>query len=121
MATVFTAFLGIVFVMVRSFEQLAQGFILGVWPFHILMVWAVFRLRKTRPEAERPYRTWGYPWLPGIFLVASAAMILNALITETGLTVFGFGIILAGLPVYWLVNRSPAPLATNPPEKPGRP
>ncbi|MFH1764970.1 MAG: amino acid permease [Gemmatimonadota bacterium] len=108
MATLFTAFLGVVFVLSPSFEQLAQAFILGVWPFHILMVWAVFKFRKTRPDAERPYRTWGYPVVPALFLVASAAMILNALFQETGLTLFGFGLILSGVPVYWLVGKRSA-------------
>jgi amino acid transporter len=113
-ATVFTSLLGIAYVAVRSFEQLAQAFILGVWPFHILMVLAVYRLRRLHPEAERPYRTWGYPVLPALFLVAAGAMILNALIWETGLTLFGFGLILAGLPVY-LLRRGPAVTALSRP------
>jgi amino acid transporter len=112
-ATLFTAFLGVVFVSSRSFEQLAQAFILGVWPFHILMVWAVFRLRKSRPGAERPYRTWGYPLVPVVFLLASAAMILNALIQAPGLTLFGFGLILTGVPVYLLTKKA-APVGAEP-------
>jgi APA family basic amino acid/polyamine antiporter len=104
-ATVFTAMLGIGYLMIRSFEQLAQAFILGVWPFHILMVLAVIRLRRTRPDAPRPYRTWGYPFVPGAFLLASAAMILNALFEQPGLTLFGFLLILAGVPVYFFVAR----------------
>lgn len=109
MATLFTALLGIAYVSLRSFEQLAQAFILGVWPFHILMVLAVFRLRKTRPHAERPYRTWGYPMAPALFLAASAAMVLNALVQEPGLTLFGFGLIGLGIPVYFLVIRRGGP------------
>jgi len=105
LATVFTSVLGIGYVAVRSFEELAQAFILGVWPFHILMVLAVFRLRKTHPDAERPYKTWGYPVVPVLFLVTSAAMILNALLVETGLTLFGFGLILAGVPFFFLKTR----------------
>ena len=104
-ATVFTAGLGIVYLSLRSFEQLAQAFILGVWPFHILMVWAVFRLRKRRPDLSRPFRTPGYPVTPTVFLLASVLMILNALVQETGLTLFGFGLILAGVPVFVVVRR----------------
>jgi APA family basic amino acid/polyamine antiporter len=69
------------------------------------MVIAVFRLRVTRPDADRPYKTWGYPVVPALFLVASGAMILNALVFETGLTLFGFGLILAGYPVFLLVMK----------------
>lgn len=104
-ATVFTAGLGIAYLSLRSFEQLAQAFILGVWPFHILMVWAVFRLRRLRPDLPRPFRTPGYPVVPAAFLVASGAMILNAFIQQTGLTLFGFGLILAGVPVFLLIQR----------------
>jgi len=105
LATLFTAALGIGYVLIRSFEQLAQAFILGVWPFHILTVWAVFRLRRLRPDAERPYRTWGYPVVPGAFLIASIAMVLTALFEKPGLTLFGFGLILAGVPFYLVARR----------------
>jgi len=104
-ATLFTSLLGIGYVLVRSFEQLAQAFVLGVWPFHVLVIWAVFRLRRTRPDAERPYRVWGYPVVPAVFLLASAAMIANALLQKPGLTLFGFGLILAGFPFYVVARR----------------
>jgi amino acid transporter len=104
-ATVFTAGLGITYLSLRSFEQLAQAFILGVWPFHILMIWAVFRLRRLRPDLPRPFRTPGYPVVPAAFLLASGAMILNAFVQQTGLTLFGFGLILAGVPVFLLIQR----------------
>jgi basic amino acid/polyamine antiporter, APA family len=105
-ATVFTALLGIAYLSVRSFEQLAQAFILGVWPFHILMVWAVFRLRRTKPDMPRPYRTAGFPVTPAIFLLASGAMIVNALVRQPGLTLFGFGLIIAGTPFYLIARRT---------------
>ena len=105
LATLFTAALGIVYVSVRSFDQLAQAFILGVWPFEILMVWSVFRLRRLQPDAPRPFRTPGYPFVPALFLVATVLMIVNALIRQPGLTLFGFGLILAGVPFYLLASR----------------
>ena len=74
-ATLLTAFLGMLYVLVRTFEQLAQAFVLGVWPFHILVIWSVFRFRRSRPDADRPYRVFGYPIVPGIFLAASMAMV----------------------------------------------
>jgi len=108
-ATLFTAALGIAYLSMRSFEQLTQAFILGIWPFHILTIWAVFRLRRARPDLPRAYRTPGYPVVPGIFLVASCAMILNALVQEPGMTLFGFGLILAGVPFYILARRRQTP------------
>jgi amino acid transporter len=97
--------LGIAYVSVRSFEELAGAFILGLWPFFMLAVLAVFRLRKIRPELPRPYRTWGYPVVPLIFLLVSAAMLLNALWAQPLPSLFSFGIILSGLPAYWVWMR----------------
>lgn len=99
------AVLGVAYVSVRTFEELAEAFILGLWPFYILVVWAVFRLRRTRPDHPRPYRTVGYPWVPVVFLLASVAMLLNALIREPGSTAYSFGIIAAGVPVYILWKK----------------
>ncbi|HET8648687.1 MAG TPA: amino acid permease [Gemmatimonadales bacterium] len=94
--------LGVGYVLFNNFQQLADRFILGIWPFYALAVAAVFVFRRSRPELERPYRTWGYPVVPILFLVASVGMVVNALITDpinTGLT---FLIILAGVPVYYI-------------------
>jgi amino acid transporter len=97
--------LGILFVSIRTFEQLAEAFILGLWPFFMLAVLAVFRLRRTRPDLHRAYRTWGYPVVPIIFLGVSATMLLNALIAQPLSTLFSFGVIASGFPVYWLWTR----------------
>jgi APA family basic amino acid/polyamine antiporter len=69
------------------------------------MVAAVFVLRRTRADLARPYRVWGYPFVPAVFLLASAFMVLNALVTDPRNTGITFLIILAGVPVYWLRAR----------------
>lgn len=95
------ALLGVAYVSIRSFEQLADAFVLGIWPFYALAVGAVYILRRTRPDLVRPYRTAGYPWVPFVFLAASLAMLLNALVEQPVSTLVGVGIILAGVPVYY--------------------
>jgi APA family basic amino acid/polyamine antiporter len=92
--------LGIAYVSFRTFEQLADAFILGIWPFYALAVAAVFTLRRKQPNTPRPYRTWGYPVTPAIFLLASVGMLLNALISDPVITLICFGVILAGIPVF---------------------
>jgi basic amino acid/polyamine antiporter, APA family len=92
--------LGVVYVLFNDFQQLADKFILGIWPFYALAVGAVFVLRRTRPDLPRPYRTWGYPVVPILFLLASVGMMVNALWTDPVNTGITFGIILVGLPVY---------------------
>ncbi|HET8656825.1 MAG TPA: amino acid permease [Longimicrobiaceae bacterium] len=98
--------LGIGYVSVRTFEQLADSFILGIWPFYALAVGAVFLLRRARPDAPRSYRTVGYPWTPLLFLAASLAMLGNAVVEQPVSTLVGFGIILLGVPVYYLWRRA---------------
>jgi basic amino acid/polyamine antiporter, APA family len=93
--------LGVIYVLLNDFQQLADKFILGIWPFYALAVAAVFVLRRTRPDLERPYRTWGYPVVPILFLLASIGMVVNALVTDPANTGLTFGIILAGVPVYY--------------------
>jgi amino acid transporter len=92
--------LGVVYVLLNDFQQLAEKFILGIWPFYALAVGAVFVLRRKRPDLPRPYRTWGYPVVPLLFLLGSVGMVLNALWTDPLNTGITFAIILAGVPVY---------------------
>ena len=97
--------LGVVYVLENDFAQLADKFILGIWPFYALAVAGVFVLRRRRPDLPRPYRVWGYPIVPALFLLASVGLIMNALVTDprnTGVTLL---IILAGVPVYWVRGR----------------
>ena len=94
--------LAVTYVLQNSFAQLADRFVLGTWPFYALAVAGVFILRRKRPDLPRPYRTWGYPVTPALFLLASVGMMANAIITnpkDNGVT---FSIILAGIPAYFL-------------------
>jgi APA family basic amino acid/polyamine antiporter len=97
--------LGVVYVLQNDFAQLADRFILGIWPFYALTVAAVFVLRRRRPELPRPYRVWGYPYVPVVFLLASAGMVVNALVTDPVITGVTLAIIAVGFPVYWLRGR----------------
>jgi APA family basic amino acid/polyamine antiporter len=98
--------LGVVYVLFNDFKELADKFVLGIWPFYILAVLAVFVLRKRSPELPRPYRVLGYPVVPAVFLLASIGMILNALITDPKNTGVTFGIILVGIPVYYAAKAA---------------
>jgi amino acid transporter len=105
-AIMLTAALGVFFVLTRTFEQLADTFVLVMWPFYALSVAALYRLRQTRPNLERPYRAIGYPVLPALFILGAIYLITNALITEPLWTSVTFGIVLVGIPVYLLLFRN---------------
>ena len=94
------AAMGAAFVMVRNFEQLADTFVLGIWPFYAGGAAAVYALRRKCPGLVRPYRVWGYPVTPAIFLAAALFLLGNALVTGTALPVFA--ILLLGIPAYWV-------------------
>ncbi len=94
--------LGCVYVMQNDFAQLADRFVLGLWPFYVLTVAGVYVLRRTQPDLPRPYRTWGYPLVPAVFLLASLGMLANALVTDPSDTVVTLLVIVAGVPVYFV-------------------
>ncbi|HVW68292.1 MAG TPA: amino acid permease [Steroidobacteraceae bacterium] len=105
--------LGVVYVLQNNFAQLANKFVLGIWPFYVLAVAGVFVLRRKQPDLPRPYRVWGYPLVPLLFLLASLGMVANALWTDPWGTGFTLLVILAGVPLFhlwrWLQARRASP------------
>src|SRR5882762_4558170 len=97
--------MGVIFILVRTFNDLAEQFIIGIWPFYALAVAGVFVLRRTRPRLERPYMTWGYPLVPVVFLVAALFVLGNYLVSETLKFAVDIGIIATGVPVYLVIRR----------------
>jgi basic amino acid/polyamine antiporter, APA family len=105
-AILFTCVLGIGMVMTQTFEQLTDTFVLAMWPFYGLSVAAVYRLRRSQPHLHRPYKVVGYPFVPAIFVAASVYLVVNAFVAEPLWTSVVFGVVLAGLPVYWMLFRT---------------
>jgi amino acid transporter len=105
-AITLAAALGIVFVLTRSFEQLSDTFVLSIWPFYGIAVAGLYRLRRRRPDLARPYTVPGYPVLPAIFIAGVAYLVGNAIAADPLWTGVTFGIVLAGIPVYFLAFHS---------------
>ena len=103
--------LGVAMVMTQTFEQLTDTFVLAMWPFYALSVAAIYRLRTLQPQLNRPYKVVGYPLVPAVFVAAAIYLVVNALITEPKWTSITFGVVLLGLPVYYLgfANRRVEP------------
>lgn len=103
MAIGLVAFLGLVFVLTRTFEQLADTFVMAMIPFYALGVAAVYRLRR-RPGYQPAFRTPGYPVVPALFIASVLYLLLNALIDPSSRfsTLVIFAVLLAGIPVYQL-------------------
>jgi APA family basic amino acid/polyamine antiporter len=88
-----------------TYSQLLDYIIFAVLVFYILTIAGLFRLRRTRPDAPRPYRALGYPALPGIYLVMAVFVDIVLLRYKPQYTWPGLAIVLAGIPVYFLWHR----------------
>jgi APA family basic amino acid/polyamine antiporter len=108
----------IVLVLTASANALVTYTGFAIVLFSGLAVSALFVLRRREPHADRPYRTWGYPVVPAIYVVSSILIIANGLWTAPGPAGAGVLVILAGLPIYaWCRSqrpaRSPSPLSQH--------
>ncbi len=88
-----------------KYNELLALVIFGVLIFYALTILGIFRLRKSRPELDRPYKAFGYPFLPAVYIVIATALALLLLIFETNFTLPGLAIILLGVPVYYFIMR----------------
>ena len=91
-----------------SYGQLLDYIVFAVLVFYILTVFGLFVLRRTRPNAERPYRAIGYPFLPAIYILMALFIDIVLLLYKPQYTWPGLIIVLLGIPVYFLWSRNAA-------------
>jgi basic amino acid/polyamine antiporter, APA family len=99
-AIVFQAVIACIMVLTGQFEDLFSLFIFVQWIFYALTVAAVFGSRRKEPDLVRPYRAWGYPVVPAIFVAGALALTVNLFIQRPGRSTIGLLLILVGLPFY---------------------
>lgn len=90
-----------VLVMSGTFDVISDYVVFAAWFFYMLGAFGVFILRKKYPDKYRPYKVWGYPITPIIFVVFSFLFLTNSLIYDYQNSMFGAILILLGLPVYF--------------------
>ena len=71
---------------------------------------ALFILRRRAPNAERPYRVWGYPVVPALFLLVTVYLLINTFMATPSRAIAGIGLIIAGLPLYEYFTRNASEL-----------
>jgi APA family basic amino acid/polyamine antiporter len=91
-----------------TYGQLLDYVIFAALLFYVLTVAGLFVLRRTRPDAERPYRAFGYPVVPALYVFLCAALALDLLVVKPVYTWPGLIIVLTGIPVYFLWRRRAA-------------
>lgn len=99
-ALVFQGVLASVMSLTGQFNELFSLFIFAQWIFYGLTVASVFWLRRKEPNLERPYRAWGYPWVPAVFVVGALALTVNLYRERPIRSTIGLGLILLGLVFY---------------------
>jgi basic amino acid/polyamine antiporter, APA family len=100
--------LAIVLVLLGTYEQLFTYAIFAAWVFYALAAFAVIVLRHKMPSRVRPYRVWGYPLVPLVFVLAAVWFLVNMLLERPAEAGWGCLILLAGIPVYIIWKRPTA-------------
>jgi APA family basic amino acid/polyamine antiporter len=98
----------IVLVFSGSYDTITDYAIFAVLIFVALATASVFVFRRRTPDAERPYRTWGYPVVPILFMLVATAIVINTLVATPDRALAGVGLMLLGLPFYWYWSRQAA-------------
>ena len=89
-----------------SFDQLTDYVVFSSWIFYAMVTGVVFKMRKTRPDIQRDYKTFGYPVLPAIFIILGVLLLINTIYTSPQSTMIGLGFILAGIPVFYYFKKT---------------
>jgi APA family basic amino acid/polyamine antiporter len=99
---------GSVLALSGSYDSLTDSVIFVSWAFYGLSIAALFVFRSTLPDLPRPYRAWGYPVVPALFLLVTLALLANTFVAAPHQALEGVGVLLLGLPFYWWWTRPAA-------------
>jgi basic amino acid/polyamine antiporter, APA family len=102
-----------VLLVTGSYESLIDYAMFAIWLSYGFMVAGVIVLRVRRPELDRPYRMWGYPVTPLLFLLITAWFLGNMVVSRPVPSLAGLGLILTGVPIYFLWARHLHPAAAH--------
>jgi APA family basic amino acid/polyamine antiporter len=92
-------------VLSGTFDQLTDMLIFAAFIYYGATTLGVFILRRKMPDAPRPYKVWGYPVVPALFILFCLSLISNTIITRPREAAIGLTLILLGIPFYWWFNR----------------
>jgi APA family basic amino acid/polyamine antiporter len=104
-AIVATTVWSAILALTGTYDQLFTYVVFAMVLFNMLGGLAIFRLRRTHANLARPYRTWGYPWVPLAFVVSSLFVVGNTLVERPTESLLGLGLVALGLPMFWYFTR----------------
>jgi len=105
----------VLLVFLSSFRQFFDLAVFAEWLFYMLTATTVFVYRRRQPNLPRPYRVWGYPILPALFVVCATAVLISSYTDNLKGSLLGTALILLGLPVLWIVRNTYA--SSNAPQQ----
>jgi len=92
---------------IGKFQALFSLAIFGEWLFYALTASTIFIFRHREPDTSRPYRVWGYPILPALFLLAAAVLLAFSFHDQPRNSIIGTAVILCGIPIHYWFQRKP--------------
>ncbi len=99
--------------MSGSFDTLTDYVVFGSWIFYALVSTTIFVFRRKYPDAERPYKAWGYPFVPVVFILVATWLLFETVRSNPWNSLVGLGLIVLGLPVYYYLTRKNKDLETE--------
>jgi APA family basic amino acid/polyamine antiporter len=94
-----------VLIFSAAYDTITDYAVFALTLFYVLVTFSVFIFRRRLPDAERSYRTWGYPVVPIVFLLVSGWLIVQTIHDSPRKSAIGLGLILLALPVFYILNR----------------
>lgn len=102
-ALIFQGFLASILALSGSFDTLTDYVVFGSWIFYALVTVSIFVFRRRYPDAIRPYKAWGYPVVPVVFLMVSGWLLYRTIVDSPTQSLTGIALIILGLPVYYFL------------------
>jgi APA family basic amino acid/polyamine antiporter len=114
-ALIFQGILASILALSGSFDTLTDYVVFGLWIFYALVTSSIFVFRRREPDAVRPYRAWGYPVVPVVFLLVAGWLLISTIMSSPKQSFIGLGLIFLGLPVYYYLNTRNGSTVNEPP------
>ncbi|MGH9676501.1 MAG: APC family permease, partial [Candidatus Acidiferrum sp.] len=114
LALLLSTIVGCLFIITRQFDQVIDMLAFFFVANYTLTYLSVFVLRKKKPQMQRPYRAWGYPWTTGAALAGSILFLIGAISADQKNTPWAAGILVLSYPVFWVMKRFARSAAAKP-------
>ena len=101
---------GAILTLSGTYDQITSYVVFGSWGFYAMTAVSVIILRRKMPNAERPYKAWGYPYATLLFVGIAGWFVYNTLVEDTRNALIGIGLLLLALPFYFYWTRTAAGL-----------